>query len=168
MDMSGDLGNTGIPKKIAIPAGAALAAGGFIFWRRYKAAKAASQTASSNPSNNPLLSTSMDTPYGPTLGNGPLNVTLPPNAGLSGKDLKALEAQNTYIIQALQNIHEVNARTAVGVAALANVNPGALQVIQQTGPTWETAAENQTVPWPVPATSPAMSGNAMPAAIGGQ
>lgn len=149
MDLNGNLGNTGIPTKIAIPLGAVVAFGGYHFiqqWRAGKAATTSAKLANSGGGGSTGSLAATDSPYGPMLGSGDLNVQLPnTNAGqdaatqagqysaLSTADV-GITRQNQAIMAALVKLQQEEVGTSKTVASLLAVNPGALQIYKKLPP----------------------------------
>lgn len=164
MDLNGTW--NGIPKKVLIPVGAIVVVGGYVFVKKYRASKAASASSSTTGASAGTTGTSnTDSAYGPIPGNGALNVMLPESEtqsnlatgryqALSTADVSIVQ-QNQQIIQALASLHDIESRSAVGVAALADHVPGTVADIQSKNQAnWEQGIENSRAPYPVAAQAP--------------
>lgn len=141
MDLNGTLGNTGIPKRIALPLGAAVLAGGYIFYKRYKTAKAATTaTASTAASATGTGSLAGTTAYGPYGGDNSVAMQTT-NSGFGdgqyaalGTTATGIVAQNQAISAAIAEGVDQEVTTNKALASLLAVNPGAMAQFKQLPP----------------------------------
>lgn len=147
MNLDGTI--AGIPKKVALPLGAAGLAGGYIFVKRYKAAKTAS-TTSPTASATGGTGAGVTTPYGPTEGTGDFSISLPPSTGFGegqyaalGATANGVVAQNQAIMTAMATSVDQEVTTNKALAALLATNPGALAQYRALPPnsTYEKAMQ---------------------------
>lgn len=155
----------GIPNKVLIPGVVVVVAGGYIFYKKYSTAQTAALASTTGATSTTTSTTPSSTAYGPTLGNGALNVYLPPNgtkvstaSNTSGKN-NITQAQIAWLTQATQALWDLDQRSAVGVAALADNTPGAVpDIIGKWQSGWEAGQEQSNIPpqnqqgatWPGP------------------
>lgn len=151
-----DLNGTtaGIPNKILIPGTVVVVAGGFFFYKRYTASKAASAASTATTATSAATTGSSatgTTPYGPYGGDNDVILTAT-NSGLGagqyaalGNTASGVAAQNQAILAANAAILDQEVTNNKVGAALLSTNPGALAAFKKLPPNsvYESAITSQ-------------------------
>ena len=130
-DLNGEW--AGIPKKIAIPALAIVAVGGYVFVKRYRAAKASNSqtnTPVGGATGSDALTGGSGSDYGPLPGMGSIVNILPDTTSQAAQSQLAA-TQTNNAVNTLAEIEAQQLAIGQGVASLVATNPGALAINQK-------------------------------------